>query len=390
VKHLRKYIFSVILIVALITVSIIGLTSVYAQTPTSTASPAPTTAPTPTATVAPPVTGQPINPDWEPPTPHKVTQDQPSTTVIADVKPGVVAINVSMISYDFFNQPNLQQGSGSGWIIDPSGIIVTNNHVVENASFISVTLNDGRVVNATAVATDPVSDLAVLKITADNLKEVSIGDSSTLVVGQTVIAIGNSLGLGISATEGIISALGVTINPGTQPIYDLIQTDAAINPGNSGGPLLNLSEEVVGINSIKIAEAGIEGMGYSISINQAMPIIQQLVQKGQVTRSFIGVSLQTVTPAIKAAFNLSVDKGAMIVGLVTTGPAAQAGLQLGDVIVSINDQEVATAVDATRLVRSTQVEQQLTIGYWRGNLQATATVTTVAGPLASPVPTASP
>ncbi len=190
-----------------------------------------------------------------------------------------------------------QEGAGSGWIIDSSGLIVTNNHVVEGANSITVTLEDGRNFSADTVRTDPVTDLAVVKINAQNLPPaLKVGDSSKLRVGDWVVAIGNSLGQGISATKGIVSAMGVSVSADTETLYDLIQTDAAINPGNSGGPLVNLAGEVIGINSIKVAQVGVEGMGYAISIKEALPIINDLVTNGYVTRPWMGVGLYTVRP----------------------------------------------------------------------------------------------
>jgi serine protease Do len=374
----RIYKYSGKMIITILFISLIACFSLTVAVSAQTPVPSPST---PASTTSPPVSGVPINPDWNPPTPPLLNRDEATTDIIADARPAVVAITVSTVTLDFFNQPGVQQGAGSGWIIDSSGIIVTNNHVVGDAQTISVELNDGRVLNATMVATDPISDLAVIKIDADNLTAVPVGDSSKLVVGQRVIAIGNSLGLGISATEGIVSALAVSINPGTQAFYDLIQTDAAINPGNSGGPLLNSAGEVVGINSIKIAEVGIESMGYAISINEAMPVIRQLVQNGVAARSYIGVELQTVTPAIASIFELTQDKGALITRVVPNSPAVQAGLQPGDVIISINDTEVVAAADAARIIRSTQVGEQLEISYVRDGTQATTTVTTIQSPV---------
>ena len=200
--------------------------------------------------------------------------------VIAEVKPSVVAINTEATVLGFFNRPFTQKGSGSGWIINEKGIIVTNDHVIDGAGSITVTLDDGRTfpVDMNTVATDPQRDLAVLKIDAENLPAADIGDSSALRVGDWVVAIGNSLGLGISATSGIVSSLEVSLPVSSgQTLYNLIQTDAAINPGNSGGPLVNMNGEVIGITSVKIAAVGVEGLGYAISIDEAIPIIQELL-----------------------------------------------------------------------------------------------------------------
>ena len=204
---------------------------------------------------------------------------------MAAVKPSVVAINTEVTITSFFG-PATQQGAGSGWILDKDGIIVTNNHVVEGAKTITVTMDDGRTftVNNKSVYTDSLNDLAVLRIDAKNLPALKLGDSSKLRVGDWVVAIGNSLGQGIRATEGIVSRKGVSlpVDQG-QTLYDLIETSAAINPGNSGGPLVNMAGEVIGITSAKIADIGVEGMGYAISIDTATPIIQELVNKGYVS-----------------------------------------------------------------------------------------------------------
>jgi len=199
--------------------------------------------------------------------------------VVAKVKPSVVAINTEATVVNFFNRPFTQERSGSGWIIDENGIIVTNDHVIDGAENITVTLDDGRTfpVDINTVASDPQRDLAVLKIDAENLPAADIGDSAELRVGDWVVAIGNSLGLGISATIGIISGLELSLPVSSgQTLHDLVQTDAAINPGNSGGPLVNLNGDVIGITSAKIAAVGVEGLGYAISIDEAIPIIREL------------------------------------------------------------------------------------------------------------------
>ena len=206
-------------------------------------------------------------------------------SVIAKVKPSVVAINTEIITYDIFNRAFTQEGAGSGWIIDEEGYIVTNNHVIEGAESITVTLADGRTFLASIVGSDALTDLAVLKVDETNLSAADIGDSSELRIGEWVLAIGNALGMGITAKEGIVSRLGVSITVSTgQTLSDLIETSAPINPGNSGGPLVNMAGEVIGITSVKLAAVEVEGLGYAISSNSASPIIEELVQKGYVVR----------------------------------------------------------------------------------------------------------
>lgn len=207
-------------------------------------------------------------------------QREPSIAdVVAAVKPSVVSIDTEITVYIIGRRVTTERRAGSGWIIDEDGIIVTNYHVVEGAKTISVTLDDGRTftVNPNTIAADPLNDLAILKINAQNLPAVDIGDSSALKVGDWVVAIGNALGLGVSAKEGIVSRLDISLTVERQTIDKLIETSAAINPGNSGGPLVNMRGEVIGITSVKIASIGVEGLGYAISINEAIPIIEELI-----------------------------------------------------------------------------------------------------------------
>jgi len=190
----------------------------------------------------------------------------------------VVAIDTEA-SYTMFHRSFTQQGAGSGWIIDDTGIIVTNYHVIAEADSIRVTLDDGRsfTVDPDSVASDPGNDLAVFRIEARDLPSAAIGDFAALRVGDWLVSIGNSLGLGISAKEGIASRLHVSLSVEGQMIGNLIETSAAINPGNSGGPLVNMRGEVIGITSVKIASVGVEGLGYAIGINAALPILSDLM-----------------------------------------------------------------------------------------------------------------
>jgi len=197
--------------------------------------------------------------------------------------------------YDIFQEEHKQTAAGSGFLIRSEekyeGYIVTNNHVVQNAESVQVKLADGRTFPANTAGTDALTDLAVLKIEAADLPYARLGDSDLLVIGDWVVAIGNALGQGISASEGIVSRLNVSVTVQGNSLSGLIQTTTAINPGNSGGPLVNISGEVVGITSVKIAATEIEGMGYAISINSAKPIIEALIHQGYVTRPWLGLSL---------------------------------------------------------------------------------------------------
>jgi serine protease Do len=303
--------------------------------------------------------------------------------VVAKVKPSVVAINTEVTTYDIFRRSYTQEGAGSGWIIREDGIIITNNHVVEGAENITVILDDGRTfpVDMNIIATDPLTDLAVLKIDAEDLPVAIVGNSQVLRVGDWVVAIGNSLGERISATNGIVSALSVSLPMSSdQTLYNLIQTDAAINPGNSGGPLVNLSGEVIGITSAKIAEVGVEGMGYAISSQEAVPIIEQLINTGYVIRPWLGVSFYDVDQYIIQRFNLAVDKGAFVVYISSGSPADIAGLEPYDVITSFAGKEINTVNDIIQAIRSSQIGQNVEIIYWRGNSQNTTNATLIESP----------
>jgi serine protease Do len=198
--------------------------------------------------------------------------------LISLVENSVVAINTETVVNTGFVQQTVQ-GAGSGWVFDESGIIVTNNHVIEGAKSITVVMSDGTTYTPISVKSDPTTDLAVLKINAGTLSALKTADTAQLNVGDWVVAVGNALGQGISASDGIVSRLGVNVQYSmTENYTDLIETNTAINPGNSGGPLVNLAGEVVGITSLKIATAGVEGMGYAINIKDALPVIQRLLQ----------------------------------------------------------------------------------------------------------------
>jgi serine protease Do len=292
-----------------------------------------------------------------------------------------VAINTETPGYSIFGNSYTQQGAGSGWIIDTNGLIVTNNHVVDGAKSITVTLEDGRTFPAKSVHTDPVADLAIVKIKAQNLLALQIGDSSKLEVGEWVVAMGNSLGMGISATKGIVSALGVSLSvTAGETLSDLIQTDAAINPGNSGGPLVNLQGEVVGINSAKVAQVGVEGMGYAISVMEAKPIIDQLIETGYVIRPYLGVSTYTVDQFVAFRYGLGVDKGVLITQVGPGSPADKAGITQGDVITAIEGKEISDASGLIQAINSYQIGQKVKVTYWRGTAQNTTYATLVESP----------
>jgi serine protease Do len=215
------------------------------------------------------------------------------------------------------------------------------------------------------VGTDPLSDLAVIRTSAEDLPHAYWGNSSSLSLGEWVLAIGNALGEGIIVTQGIVSRLNVSVNADGTTLYGLVQTTAAINPGNSGGPLVNLSGEVVGITSVKIVASGVEGMGFAISSNEAKPIIEDLIRYGRVTYPWLGVALYTVDSSLAASENLSVDKGAFIAEVVTGSPADDAGLQVNDVIIQFAGNEIDSVGDLVQAIRASEVGDQVEIVFVR-------------------------
>ena len=325
----------------------------------------------------------PINPDWQLSSSKEQHLALPSIAdVIAMVKPSVVAISVQVTRVDIFNRPVVEEGGGSGWIIDSSGIVVTNAHVVNGATAITVTLNDSRVipVDLSTVAMDLQTDLAVLKIDADNLKPLVIGDFDSMRVGDWVIAIGNSLGYGIRATLGIVSQNEVAINEELGQPLRLIETDAAINPGNSGGPLVNLAGEVIGINEAKIQEVSVEGVGWAIASTDALPVIESLIKVGYVVRSWLGVGTQTVNPTVAFWNRLQVEQGVLITGVVAGSPADKAGLQEGDVVVTFNSINVISQFEMVNDIHKAAIGDTVEIVYWRGDTKFTTKATLVESP----------
>ncbi len=233
-----------------------------------------------------------------------------------------------------------REGAGSGFIISEDGYILTNSHVVGDATRITVRLHDGREFDAENIGTDPRSEVAIIKIDADELPVVPLGDSNDLEVGEWVIAVGNPFGLSETVTAGIVSALGRR-NIGIADYEDFIQTDAAINPGNSGGPLLNISGEVVGINTaIYTRSGGSMGVGFAIPINMARAIKEQLIESGTVTRGYLGVFLQEITPLLAESLELPDAKGILISDIIEDSPAAEAGLKQGDVVRKLDGDSI--------------------------------------------------
>ncbi len=272
--------------------------------------------------------------------------------------------------------PRRAQSLGSGFIIDPSGIVVTNNHVIEGADEINVVLQDNTTIRAELLGADPRTDIAVLRVQHDKpLPSVQFGDSDGAHVGDWVVAIGNPFGLGGSVTAGIISARGRDIRQG---LYDdFIQTDAAINRGNSGGPLFNLNGEVIGINTaIYSPSGGSIGIGFSIPSNLARNIAQQLREQGRVRRGWLGVNIQQVTDEIAESLGLrNGARGALVARAQEEGPAAKGGIQAGDVILRFDGHEVREMRNLPRIVADTQVGKRVPVVVWRNGREQTVEVT---------------
>ena len=275
----------------------------------------------------------------------------------------------------FFNQPQRdfkQRSLGSGFIIDDDGYIVTNNHVVAEADQIKVKLSDKKEFDAKIVGRDPKTDLALIKIEgASNLSPLSLGDSDAIDVGTWVVAIGSPFGLEQTVTQGIVSAKGRIIGAG--PYDDFIQTDASINPGNSGGPLIDLQGKVIGINTAIVASG--QGIGFAIPINMAKDIVAQLKDKGEVTRGWLGVGIQDLTPELAEYYNIENRRGVLVTQVFKDDPADKAGIQTNDVIVSVDGQEVATGHELSSLIANTPVGGKTRIIILRGGKEKHLTVT---------------
>lgn len=268
-----------------------------------------------------------------------------------------------------------ERGTGSGVIYDKAGYIATNNHVVEGANEIIVSLPDGRTVKGKVLGADAVTDLAVVKIEADNLPVAKFGDSDTLQVGEPAIAIGNPLGLEFrgSVTAGVISALNRSIELGERK-FSLIQTDAAINPGNSGGALVNADGEVVGINSAKIVVSGVEGIGFAIPVNTAKPILDELASRGRVARPYLGASLMDKDVAERYGFEIDLHGGIFLVKVVQGSPADKAGIRPGDIILRFNGAKVATAMDLRSKIDACKVGDRVEVVILHNGMQETKTL----------------
>ena len=263
--------------------------------------------------------------------------------LVQSVQKSVVHIKVEQklvnVVGPFQNQPR-QEGSGSGAIVRSDGYILTNHHVVGEADKISVQLYNGQELKARLIGTDPATDISVIKIEGKNMPVLPMGNSNNILVGESVIVIGNPFGLSHTVTFGIISAKGRT-GMGIAEYEDFIQTDAAINPGNSGGPLVDLEGKIVGVNTAIFSNSGgYQGIGFAVPINMARRVMNELIETGQVSRGWLGVGIQNMTPELAKAFGLDKSRGSLVTGVMPGTPAEKAGLQKGDVILRLNGESI--------------------------------------------------
>jgi len=320
--------------------------------------------------------------------------------IYEDVGNSVVNITNRSYGYDFFLQPMPQEGTGSGFVYDTQGHIVTNYHVIEGAEELYVTLANGTTLPAKVTGADPSNDLAVLQIDVsnDNLKPVPLGESENLRVGQFAVAIGNPFGLERTLTVGVISALGRVIqSPDERFIGEIIQTDAAINPGNSGGPLLDLTGQVIGVNtSIVSPSQASAGIGFAVPVDTVKRVVPELISRGYFPHPWLGITMYGLTPDLvsilrEAGMNVPVDKGLLIVEVSSGSPAAKAGLQGGqqqlrlrrvvlpiggDILTAIDGTTIASDRDLTLyLDTQTEVGQVIQVTIWRDGKELTIPVT---------------
>lgn len=310
--------------------------------------------------------------------------EQEITEAVGKVSESVVSIDAMTYARRYrFGQVIPIEGSGSGLLFDSTGYLVTNNHVVDSADVVQVTLKDGRVFKGSVIGADRATDIAVIKLEYGDrdLPYAKLGDSESLKVGQIALVVGNSLGLpgGHTISLGVVGALGRPL-PGADFIYEgFIQTDAAVNPGNSGGPLSNLRGEVIGINTAIIPFAN--GMGFAIPINVVKQVVDQILIKGRVIRPWIGISAIDVTPSISRRFDLEVETGVMIVGVSRYSPADEAGLKQPDVIVKVNGHEIRKMKELVSELSKIEVGSRIDLTFSRLAKESVATVRLVEMPV---------
>jgi len=273
-----------------------------------------------------------------------------------------------------FPRERREQSLGSGVIVSPDGYIITNNHVVEKASEIRVLLGDKREFKGRVVATDPRTDVAVVKIPGDHLPTIPWGDSDKLRVGEWVLAIGNPFGLNQTVTAGIISATG-RANVGIADYEDFIQTDAAINPGNSGGALVNVRGELIGINTAIFSRSGgYMGIGFAIPSNMAREVMEALLKKGKVVRGWLGVQIQSVTPELARKFGQKTPQGALVAAVSDKSPAQKGGIRRGDIILEFAGKKIEDPEHLRKEVAHTEPGRRVPVKVWRGGCEVTLQV----------------
>ncbi len=287
--------------------------------------------------------------------------------VVQQVSPAVVRIvSTKEVLNFFYLQAVPQQGLGSGVVIRPDGLILTNNHVIEDASKIQVTLSNGKTYKGKVVGADPISDVALVRINAKDLPYVGLGDSSKLKVGQSVVAIGNPYGLDHTVTVGVVSALERNVNIGNKTMHGVIQTDAAINPGNSGGPLVSLDGKVVGINTMIYQNA--QGLGFAVSSNTCNKVIDSILKNGKVEWPFLGVEITTMTEEISSQMHVKYIPGVLVTNVQKDSAADKAGIKQGDIITSIDGKAVKTSDELINIIRSHNVGDHVIIEVARKGL----------------------
>ncbi len=303
----------------------------------------------------------------ESPAPIEAATESPVVRIAEEIGPAVVGISNRVDVSSFFYNQQVEQGTGSGVIFDEAGYIVTNYHVIQDSDQLVITLPNGKQVSGKLVGVDSRTDLAVIKINEKGLKSAVFGDSDKIKVGELAVAIGNPLGeqLASTVTTGVISALNRTVDVNEQR-FQLIQTDAAINPGNSGGALVNSRGEVVGINSVKIVDINVEGLNFAIPSNTVKPIVKSIIKNGRVIRPWIGIIGGDVNPAMKERFGLSVDTGVFVSELPPEGPAAKAGLESGDVIISFDGHDVRNFGDLRTYIDKHKIGDEVRLVVMRG------------------------
>lgn len=301
----------------------------------------------------------------------------PVVAIAEKVTPSVVGVKTFGTAYTYWGQriPNQELGSGSGIIYSKDGYIITNYHVIEDATSVMITLSDGTEYDARIIGSDSSSDLAVLKVEAEKLPAADFGDSSALQIGELVVAIGNPLGYENTVTDGIVSGLNRQLTDYIDSAT-LIQTNATINSGNSGGALVNSRGEVVGINSAKLVASNAEGMGFALSINEVKPIVEEIISKGHVSRPYLGVSINSQYQVdADTAERYEIPMGIQIAEVAINGPADRAGLQAGDIIYKVNDTLIQSFDDLSEIIDDSKVGDKLRILAERNGQKIVADVT---------------